>query len=446
MKTIISCLFFVLLTGCASVLTQPESQEIYVATNGYHGNGSFEHPYRTIQEAVDVAQAGDTIYIRGGSYHEKIIIKNSGKKNQPITLRNYQQETVVIDGSQQKTTKELDGLLIIKNQQYITLDGLSFVNFSSDNENVPTGVLLTGTSHHIIVNQCRISNITTKNPNPEQANAHALAVYGTDSVQAIHHIEITNCEISQNILGLSETVVLNGNVENFNIARNKIHDNDNIGIDMIGFEGTASQNDFARDGFCEENELWNNSTTNNPSYNEASAASIYVDGGRNIVIQRNVIWASDIGVEAASEHQNKTTKQIVIRNNLIYDCLEIAGIAFGGYDEQKGSATEIKIYNNTLVNNAVHIFVQEHAQVTSNEIINNIFYLGETYEGDLTQIKHTPNFYQQPKFVDEKKHDFHLRKDSSARNTGIISQWVGDDDLDGNSRINDKKINFGAYQ
>ncbi len=42
-------------------------------------------------------------------------------------------------------TKELDGLLIIKNQQYIALDELSFVNFSSDNENVPIGVLLIGT-------------------------------------------------------------------------------------------------------------------------------------------------------------------------------------------------------------------------------------------------------------------------------------------------------------
>lgn len=136
----------------------------------------------------------------------------------------------------------------------------------------------------------------------------------------------------------------------------------------------------------------------------------------------------------------------MIRNNLIYDCLEIAGIAFGGYDEQRGSTTEIKIYNNTLVNNAVHILVQANAQVASNEIINNILYLGEVYEGDLTQIKHIPNCYQQPKFVDEQKHDFHLRKDSSARNTGIISQWIGDDDLDGNSRINDQKINFGAYQ
>lgn len=90
--------------------------------------------------------------------------------------------------------------------------------------------------------------------------------------------------------------------------------------------------------------------------------------------------------------------------------------------------------------------MQANAQVTSNEIINNILYLGEVYEGDLTQIKHIPNCYQQPKFVDEQNHDFHLRKDSSARNTGIISQWIGDDDLDGNSRINDQKINFGTYQ
>jgi len=36
---------------------------------------------------------------------------------------------------------------------------------------------------------------------------------------------------------VSESMVLNGNVEHFVVSHNKVHDNDNIGIDFIGFEG-----------------------------------------------------------------------------------------------------------------------------------------------------------------------------------------------------------------
>lgn len=174
--------------------------------------------------------------------------------------------------------------MVIADKAYLRIEGLRFQNFSSNNDNVPTGLLITGKSHDILINDCQISHIQTKNPNAKQANAHALAVYGDQEVP-IYHLDITNCDLFQNSLGLSEALVLNGNVKKFTIAKNKIRDNDNIGIDMIGFEGTAPKNDFVREGICEQNELWNNSTTRNPSYQEASSASIYVDGGRDIVIQ-----------------------------------------------------------------------------------------------------------------------------------------------------------------
>ena len=39
------------------------------------------------------------------------------------------------------------------------------------------------------------------------------------------------------MLGASESVVVNGNVKGWRIAGNHIHDNNNIGIDAIGYEG-----------------------------------------------------------------------------------------------------------------------------------------------------------------------------------------------------------------
>jgi hypothetical protein len=78
---------------------------IYVATSGNDGNaGTMEHPYQTINKAVDVVQPGDTIYVRGGTYMLASTIRVKAKQNARsdarIYLWGYPGERVVIDGSQ----------------------------------------------------------------------------------------------------------------------------------------------------------------------------------------------------------------------------------------------------------------------------------------------------------------------------------------------------------
>ena len=53
--------------------------------------------------------------------------------------------------------------------------------------------------------------------------------------------------------------MLNGNVTGFEVTNNRVHDNNNIGIDFIGFEGTCPDPalDRARDGVCRGNVVWN---------------------------------------------------------------------------------------------------------------------------------------------------------------------------------------------
>jgi hypothetical protein len=74
---------------------------LYVATNGNDSNaGTLAAPLRTIQRAVDLAQPGHTIYIRGGTYapSTNIQILKNGTSSQPITMRNYHNERVILDG------------------------------------------------------------------------------------------------------------------------------------------------------------------------------------------------------------------------------------------------------------------------------------------------------------------------------------------------------------
>ncbi|HEX6358778.1 right-handed parallel beta-helix repeat-containing protein [Actinophytocola sp.] len=79
----------------------PTGTELYVATNGNDTNpGTLAQPLRTIQRAVDLAQPGHTIQIRGGTYapSTNIQILKNGTASQPITMRNHAGERVILDG------------------------------------------------------------------------------------------------------------------------------------------------------------------------------------------------------------------------------------------------------------------------------------------------------------------------------------------------------------
>ncbi|MFD3837776.1 right-handed parallel beta-helix repeat-containing protein [Streptomyces sp. NPDC058642] len=75
--------------------------DLYVAPNGSDSNaGTLTAPLKTIQRAVDLAQAGTTIQVRGGTYapSKNLQLLKSGTASQPITLRSYNGERVIIDG------------------------------------------------------------------------------------------------------------------------------------------------------------------------------------------------------------------------------------------------------------------------------------------------------------------------------------------------------------
>lgn len=92
----------------------------YVATTGNNssGNGSIGAPWRTIQYGANQLSAGDTLYIRGGTYVEAVKISRSGTSGSPITIKAYTGETVIIDG--QYTYPTGTAATWVTNNQYIT--------------------------------------------------------------------------------------------------------------------------------------------------------------------------------------------------------------------------------------------------------------------------------------------------------------------------------------
>lgn len=71
----------------------------YVSPTGSDSNsGAATAPFRTIQKGLNSANAGDTVFVRAGRYHEAVTFPRSGEAGKPVTLAGYPGERPVIDG------------------------------------------------------------------------------------------------------------------------------------------------------------------------------------------------------------------------------------------------------------------------------------------------------------------------------------------------------------
>jgi hypothetical protein len=475
----------------------------YVATSGSDSNaGTQAAPWRTIQHAATTVKAGDTVNIRAGVYNEAVTPAVSGTAAAgSITFQSYPGETATIDGTGLKVTNGQSGLVNINNRNYIIVSGLEIRNFTSTSDSqVPIGIYVSGADSYIQLLSNHVHNITTTAPanaNNCASNALGIAIYGSSAPASINNLTISGNEVDHNKTGCSETVTLNGNVESFTVTGNLIHDNNNIGIDAIGFEGTSPQAayDQARNGTISGNTVYNITSYGNPDYGNAYAADgIYVDGGTNIVIERNTVHDADLNIELASEHKGKLTSYITVRNNLVYHG-NSNGISIGGYDSKRGGTDHCTIVNNTLYANDTQQTGSGEFQVqyyaTNNVFKDNIIYAGASQDlffNNYTNSESNPvdvdyNLYYStdaadaqwiwngktytgfakyqsgagkdahssfanPQFISTSTPNLDIASGSPAINTGVVlgSSVNGTVDFAGNPRTVNGLINIGAYQ
>ncbi len=253
---------------------QQDPNVIYVAINGDdHNPGTKTEPYQSLDKAASEAEPGTTVLIREGTYHEKLKIQHSGTEENPITFKPYEQEKVVLSGKDIKDIEEDTSMVTIKDKSYVTISGLTIQDLQTDSTATVIGIYVTGSSSHITLENNHVRRIET---NAEDGNAHGIAVYGTE---AMTDINILKNKVEELKLGSSESVVLNGNIDGFTVEDNLVRRNDNIGIDLIGHEGTANdpEADYVRNGVVKNNEIYEISSYGNPAYGEDySAGGIYV--------------------------------------------------------------------------------------------------------------------------------------------------------------------------
>ena len=492
----------VLFVCVSGAFGQPNSS-FYVSTTGDDSNpGTQTAPWRTVQHAADTVRAGCTVNVRGGIYEELVSIKTSGNATDGyITFRSYPGETAILDAEHFAPSRR-NGILTIENKSYVRIESFEIRNYrTAEHRLTPLGISVTGAGSHIELLKNNVHHIE-QNFNGRDApgrggNGFGIAVYGTDAETPISELVIDGNEVHHLKTGSSESLVVNGNVTNFRITHNIVHDNNNIGIDLIGFERTAPNPavDQARDGVVSGNLVYNITSRGNPAYgNDESSDGIYVDGGTRILIEQNVIHDVDFGIELASEHKNRATSYITARNNLVYHS-HTAGVSIGGYAPERGRTEHCTVVNNTLYDNdrsgTGSGEFQMQWNMADNIFANNIVYAGrrclivvnktqvdkehppafmdhnlyycaaeskastwieppETVRGFDKYVASTGNdrhsLFLNPHFVDTPG-DFHPRSGSPAIAAGTTDGMpVGELDLEGSPRVKSGNIDVGCYQ
>jgi hypothetical protein len=472
-------------------LRSAERTVFWVAKGGSDaGQGTADDPWATLQHAADRVTPGSVVYVGGGIYDQRFEIPSSGAPGRPITFAAAPDERVMLDGSSLEVPAGQSAMITIDSERYIVVRGFEISGYRTDvTGHVPIGILVTGASDHIRLEGNVVHDMGTTFQGRNGGDAHGIAVFGTAADHPIEDVRIIDNELARLDLGSSEALVVNGNVDGFLIEGNRVHDTNNIGIDVIGFEGTAPDPtvDQARDGVVRGNAVWNVDSYGNPAYGrDRSADGIYVDGGRDILIEGNTIHDVNIGIELASEHAGRSTRNVTARNNVVYDSTAI-GIAIGGYDRRRGSTEDCVIVNNTVVhtdgvellvqfdtrnnviaNNVIvagprHLFVENaYRENVGNVLDHNLYdsvdggsdgtwqWKGVDY-GDFERWSARSgndghSEFADPAFVNAETDDFRIQASSPAVDAGAFLAVSGATDLAGKPRAQAGGIDLGAFE
>jgi Right handed beta helix region len=448
---------------------------------------NFATPWNSIQLAIDNAQPGDEIRVGDGIYKEELEIRSSGAPGAPIRLVADACAVPVIDGRNRAIT-----LLSIRDASHWVIQGFHFRNAVGP---YAEGISIGGGCDSLTIRNNVIQNIAwtqAENRKPgDDDNAYPIIVLG-DAITPITNLLVEGNEIFNNITGFSEALAINGNVDGFILRNNLIHHNTNIGIDAIGFEGTlvgVDSLDYARNGIISGNKVYACHSTY-----DCAAAGIYVDGASQIVIENNITFDNDRGIEIGCENPGRLTQDILVRNNLIY-LNSKAGLAIGGYDGpvNTGTVADLTISGNTFFANArtqpeageIEITYGEDWQIRNNIFVargapmlvlesdffpinlqmdyNCYFSLNAnenttqfTWEGNYTEGfqnfvaqsgQDTHSFFSNPELISPNflTPDLHLSAGSTCVNAGDSTFLILTEmDIDGESRVWDNQVDMGA--
>lgn len=293
----------------------------YVDATGSNSHpGTEKKPWQTVAYAVSQMVAGDTTYVKGGTYVEDVVrFSRSGTQLSPIKLLNYPGELPVIDcvdGSQIYKTIHLENAGGKKlGIGWITIEGFeikncwhgiraynlhdSVIRRNWIHDSVYNGILLNG-SARVLIDRNRINHNALRDPTPP--GAHGLYINGSSHI----------------------------------ITNNVIYGNRGYGIQLNGTRSFSPSTLYTSQEFAESN---NWIIANNTFAYELTAAGLVIWGNKanNTRVENNIFHENNVqGVAIQGiNFVSCCSTGIQIRNNLAY-ASGAGGTAFLGPQATEG--------------------------------------------------------------------------------------------------------------
>jgi len=294
----------------------------YVSNEGNDDNpGSANAPWKTLSKAAANAQAGDIVWVRGGTYKQQLVPQNSGTASNPLVFAAYPGEEVILNGNGLNLTKvdsgtPFNGVVHVHNKNHIWIVGFTVKNTSD------VGIMGYETEG-LVVQDNYVTDSTSS----------GIAVWNSKNV-LVDGNEINKANKSKG----QENLSIGESVNNFEVRYNYVHDSASSGN---GGEG-LSLKDGSSNGRVHHNHVSNSKAT----------LCMYVDAwdtlSENIEIYNNRLHDCNPHGLAISAERGGQVKNISVYNNIMYNN-KITGVHVGAGFQP---VTEnVKIYNNSFYNN-----------------------------------------------------------------------------------------------
>lgn len=144
-----------------------------------------------IAAAINTASAGDGIYLRGGSYFDNrrisgrdragVYINNAGTAAAPITLASYPGEVAVLDQQYSDCSDQAGAFWVSGFTFNTTAAHIHFQKLEITRAVVSGFNINTAGAHHIIIEECHIHNIRSKNSSSKTGARDNIAAIRMDA-------------------------------------------------------------------------------------------------------------------------------------------------------------------------------------------------------------------------------------------------------------------------
>lgn len=444
LRSAVCCVLFCIVTGV-------NAAEWFVAP-GANGNGNIANPFRTIQEAIDIAQPGDTITLQAGTYQEALRSRRNGSANSPVTLRAQNNAAVIITS----TERVLD-----VQHAYFIVDGIVFDGqYGSPNNDT---IRVRSTADFFIL----------RNSEVRRSGRNCINM-DTDPGDALQGVIIENnlirhCLRYDPILGRQDAHgIVAGAVRDLLIRDTEIHtfsgdaiqidpDRDLPGWDSVNIEHshfwlaplTTAENGFPVNTIPGENavDVKVNNTTRagltlrdviahgfrNETLNNGNVEAFLLRENLDLLIDGVTVYDSTVAFRLRGPNSSVGNPDITIQNAVIYDVRE----AFR-YD---GDIAHLHLYNSTVGTGIGEAFRQVEAGSIT---VRNSLFSADTLPAEAAS-DNSNLAVNTSVFVNVAQHDYRLQQTAVAINNGVFISNVMRD-RDGNPRPQESVFDMGAYE